>query len=41
MRLFLGDAYRCERVQDGPAFFFQLTCQIVDSNFTHLFLIPL
>jgi hypothetical protein len=24
-----------ERVEDGPAFYFQFACQIVDSNFAH------
>jgi hypothetical protein len=35
VRLFLGDADRCQRVQNGLALDFQFPCQIVDSNFAH------
>jgi hypothetical protein len=32
---FSSDADRLKRVEDWPAFYFQFTCQIVDSNFAH------
>jgi hypothetical protein len=30
-----ADANGLERIEDGPAFDFQFSCQIVDSNFVH------
>jgi len=35
VRLALGHANRCQSVQNGPALDFQLSCEIVDSNFGH------
>jgi len=35
VRLCLGHANRRESVQNGPALDFQLSCEIVDSNFAH------
>ena len=35
MRFLLGDADRFERIENGFAFDFQLSGQIVDSNLTH------
>jgi hypothetical protein len=35
MRLLFGHAYGCQCVENRPTFHFQLTCQIVDSNFVH------
>ena len=33
--LLFGDTDGRERVENGPALYFQLPCQIIDSNFTH------
>jgi hypothetical protein len=30
-----GDADGLERIENGPALYFQFACQIVDSNFAH------
>jgi hypothetical protein len=37
--LFLGDADRFERVQNGVALDFEFTCKIVNSNFAHSILV--
>jgi hypothetical protein len=39
VRLFLGDAYRCQSIKDGSALFFEFSCKIVNSNFAHLSLL--
>jgi hypothetical protein len=36
VRLLLGDSHNRQRIENGFAFDFQLSSQIVDSNLTHL-----
>jgi hypothetical protein len=38
VRLFLGDAHRFEGIENGVALDFQFPCQVIDTNFAHLFL---
>jgi hypothetical protein len=41
VRLLFRDAYRFECIENGVAFFFQLSCKIVDANFAHsILLVP-
>jgi hypothetical protein len=39
VRLLFCDAYRFECIENGVAFFFQLSCKIVDANFAHSILL--
>jgi hypothetical protein len=39
VRLLLGDADRCQGVQNGLALDLQFPCKIVDANFAHLILL--